>query len=461
MSLIQIKRSDSTASPPSLANGELAWSSNGDILFIGSESTVTPIAAKRYPGVLTANTSLVANATGEIDQIKTDNLTLTDYSVISVSNTANSTQIGASAGGSNTELATTDAIKTYVDSAVSESGINDLNDVTAPSPNDDNILVYDAVAGQWENHTVSGTASEIELSKVDNNWQIGLPDSVVITTALTVATNAFKANTGINFDGANGIKTNDSQIVHDNLSGFVADEHVAHTGVTMTAGAGLTGGGDISTTRTFNVGAGNGITVNADDVAVNAGTGVVSNSTGVHIGQPVGTTDDVTFNDMTLTGNLDVNGTLTTIDTTSLAVNDSIIELARNNGADTLDSGWYSTYNDGTERYAGIVRDATDGKFRVFANNTVEPTTTVDTGGVGHTIGTMIVNIEGGTVSGLSTDIAVADGGTGHSTLTDNAVLVGDGTNPVEMVVASNTTHNMLQWNGSSVVFGALDGGSY
>jgi hypothetical protein len=37
---------------------------------------------------------------------------------------------------------------------------------------------------------------------------------------------------------------------------------------TLTAGAGLTGGGDLSTNRTFTVGAGNGITVNADDVAL-------------------------------------------------------------------------------------------------------------------------------------------------------------------------------------------------
>lgn len=37
---------------------------------------------------------------------------------------------------------------------------------------------------------------------------------------------------------------------------------------TVTAGAGLTGGGDLSADRTFNIGAGLGITVNADDVAL-------------------------------------------------------------------------------------------------------------------------------------------------------------------------------------------------
>lgn len=47
------------------------------------------------------------------------------------------------------------------------------------------------------------------------------------------------------------ITTKDSEIVHDNLSGFVADEHVAHAGVSITAGTGLSGGGTIAATRTL------------------------------------------------------------------------------------------------------------------------------------------------------------------------------------------------------------------
>ena len=42
----------------------------------------------------------------------------------------------------------------------------------------------------------------------------------------------------------------------------------ASTGTTMTAGAGLTGGGNLGANRTFNVGGGNGITVSADGVAM-------------------------------------------------------------------------------------------------------------------------------------------------------------------------------------------------
>ena len=89
--------------------------------------------------------------------------------------------------------------------------------------------------------------------------------------------------TGITLTG-DTLSTTDSEIVHDDLSGFVANEHIDHSGVSITAGAGLTGGGDITTTRDIAVGAGTGVTVNADDIA---------------IGQDVGTTQDVTFNSVT------------------------------------------------------------------------------------------------------------------------------------------------------------------
>jgi len=64
------------------------------------------------------------------------------------------------------------------------------------------------------------------------------------------------------------IVTGSAQIDHDTTTNFVANEHIDHTSVTITAGDGLTGGGDISATRTLNIGAGTGITVNADDIQI-------------------------------------------------------------------------------------------------------------------------------------------------------------------------------------------------
>jgi len=54
---------------------------------------------------------------------------------------------------------------------------------------------------------------------------------------------------------------------------------VSHT-TTLTAGAGLTGGGDLSANRSFDVGAGTGITVNANDVALTVPVTVANGGTG-------------------------------------------------------------------------------------------------------------------------------------------------------------------------------------
>ncbi|ETR72854.1 MAG: hypothetical protein OMM_01392 [Candidatus Magnetoglobus multicellularis str. Araruama] len=51
----------------------------------------------------------------------------------------------------------------------------------------------------------------------------------------------------------------------------------------MIAGNGLTGGGDITADRTFNVVGGDGITANADEIAVNAGTGLEINADNLRI----------------------------------------------------------------------------------------------------------------------------------------------------------------------------------
>ena len=79
----------------------------------------------------------------------------------------------------------------------------------------------------------------------------------------------FSGGTGITYSNG-AISTTDGDIVHDNLSGFVSNEHIDHSGVTMTAGTGLTGGGTIAATRTFNVVGGKGITANANDIQIDS-----------------------------------------------------------------------------------------------------------------------------------------------------------------------------------------------
>ena len=95
--------------------------------------------------------------------------------------------------------------------------------------------------------------------------------------------------------------------------------------------------------------------------------------------------DLTTGRDVTIAGDLTVNGTTTTINTQTLAVEDPLIELAKDNAANSVDIGFYGKYNDGTARYLGLFSDASDSnKFRLFKGTTVQPTTTVDIGGAGY-----------------------------------------------------------------------------
>ena len=75
---------------------------------------------------------------------------------------------------------------------------------------------------------------------------------------------ALGGSTTLNIGAGTGITVNANDIALDTSS----DRNVDHSSVTLTAGAGLTGGGDITASRTFSVGAGTGIAVNANDVAL-------------------------------------------------------------------------------------------------------------------------------------------------------------------------------------------------
>lgn len=77
------------------------------------------------------------------------------------------------------------------------------------------------------------------------------------------------AGTGISYNTATGsIAADEANIDHDSLGGFVAGEHVNHNTVSIIAGNGLTGGGNISASRTLNIGEGYGIDVDNDSISV-------------------------------------------------------------------------------------------------------------------------------------------------------------------------------------------------
>jgi hypothetical protein len=77
--------------------------------------------------------------------------------------------------------------------------------------------------------------------------------------------------------------------------------------------------------------------------------------------------------DLAVTGNLTVLGTLTTINTSSFAVNDSLIQLGIGNyTSDLLDIGISGHYNDGTNAHTGFIRDHGTKEWYVFKGYTPE-----------------------------------------------------------------------------------------
>ena len=118
---------------------------------------------------------------------------------------------------------------------------------------------------------------------------------------------------------------------HDSFTDFVANEHIDHTSVTLIAGTGLTGGGDISANRTFNVDVGiadNKILQVDQAAGLTAGNLVRATSSGLEsrtdaeilaqLSGKAGSAFDWNGQDLTNVGDLDVSGDVSLGLTTSL-----------------------------------------------------------------------------------------------------------------------------------------------
>jgi hypothetical protein len=125
----------------------------------------------------------------------------------------------------------------------------------------------------------------------------------------------------------------------------------------------------------------------------------------------------------TITGDLHVEGTTTTVDSTTVQIADPQFELASTNNndgsngvtTDAVDFGTYGNYNSdpsGTNAtaYSGWFRDASDsGKFKFYTGLTSEPTTTVNTGHSSYGAATLVANAFEGTHTGNTTGDLTGD----------------------------------------------------
>jgi hypothetical protein len=487
--IIQIKRSTTTGTPANLQPGELAYTSNGEVLFIGSVvgtdvANVVAIAGKRTPGVLTANQALIANTSSWIDKVQTSKLIIG-----TTSETANITAFttdGTLAGAnvSNSTIASTWAIKDYVDnnSAADLAGLDDV-DTTGIANN--YYLVYDATAGKWEPHFIQGTANEVEVSFSNNDLTIGLPNDVDITTSLDVGSNVNLTTTGINVGNSSVNTFINATSVSTNT---VTAANIVSTGNTTVQGTLYADGnvqlGNNSADIVTVIGQVNTSIVPSSNVTYSLGTSA-NRWQNVYV-QEINADTGVFNGEVTVSGNLTVLGDLLTVNVSTLAVEDPLIQLATNNTiGDTVDIGFYGNYNvgGGSHEHTGLFRDATDGVYKLFTGLEPAPTTTVDTSNNTFTIATLETYLlSGGIVSNnttvaitanssinvaivantltLSTALTVPNGGTGQTTFANNGVLYGNTAGALS-VTAAGANGNVLKVVNNVPAFGMLDGGTF
>lgn len=127
--------------------------------------------------------------------------------------------------------------------------------------------------------------------------------------------------------------------------------------------------------------------------------------------------NDTMDGDLTVTGALVVQGTTTTVDSTTVSIADANMELASSNNndgsngvtTDAVDFGVYGNFNKApgganTTAYGGFFRDASDsGKFKFYTGLEAEPTSTVNTSGTGYAAATVVAGTFEGDLAGSPT----------------------------------------------------------
>jgi|TARA_R110000823_G_scaffold312688_2_gene439553 hypothetical protein len=253
----------------------------------------------------------------------------------------------------------------------------------------------------------------------------------VSKTALTAGTNISLSTNTLNVDDAFLINSGD-----DTTSGVVTS-----AGYKLNVGA---GSGDVTTQ--FQQGGTTLFAVGIDDsdsekFKIHSSTaladtsdfeitsaGVVSLASDLNVG-----------GDLVVTGDFTVNGDTTTVNTATLSVEDPLIIMASgNNSADSVDIGFYGLYDTSGSQdlYSGLFRDANDsGKWKLFKDLQVAPTTTVNVSGTGYATGSLVANLEGN-VTGNASGTAATVTGAAQSNITSLGTLT---TLTVDSVIINGT----------------------
>lgn len=143
--------------------------------------------------------------------------------------------------------------------------INGLSDLGAVDAANDYMMVYDASAAGLRRMTVSevanaasGTVPSTRL--INSGTGLSGGGDLSADRTLSLATSGVTAGTygddenvaRLTIDAYGRVTSVTTQSInHDSIAGYVINEHVDHSGVSITAGTGLSGGGTIAASRTL------------------------------------------------------------------------------------------------------------------------------------------------------------------------------------------------------------------
>ena len=230
--------------------------------------------------------------------------------------------------------------------------------------------------------------------------------------------------------------------------------------LTVTGDLAVTGAVDMNTS-TFDIDATDDIDIDTTDTTGGIAIGTANSGVPISIGH---STSETTFGDnVTVTGNLTVQGTTTTVDSTTVSIADPVFEIGENSSDDNLDRGIKFKYNDGGPKVGFFGFDDSDGKFKFIPDAT--DSSSVFSGSNGTFVGTFEGN--------ATTATTVTQAAQSAITTLSNLVTVGTLTGGVWNADTISTAHGgtgltsvgssgqILVSNGSALVYQNIDGGTY
>ena len=377
----------------------------------------------------------IASTSVNTDQLFTDSATITNIAndVLTAKAITNTSQVGDSATITNIASNSINTNALQVDDiTIDGSTISDTGDLVIDAEGD---ITLDANGGDIlfkDNGTLIGTVGGFSTNNVIIKSEVSDKDIIfkgnrggteitVLTldmsdmgTAIFTAGGTFARRAEIVSDSDYQLKiANSSAIWFTRVQGdgtyAIHKNGVGNIFHATGSGVGVTGDAAVSGTLTvgnLNVDSADIIKISRDNLA--SGTGVTyDSSTGnISIGQPVATTDSVTFAGLTIGGNLVVSGTTTTVATTNTTMTDQLFELGNGRtGSPSGDAGIVIEMGDDSNAFIGF--DQSLGKFIVSRTNA----TGSSTGNLVHTTAPLVAasvdidsaSIDSATVGNLAT----------------------------------------------------------